>query len=45
MRVRRQTVEHPFGTIKAWIDAGPLFTESDPTVGPGSPATKGSREA
>jgi hypothetical protein len=45
MRVRRQTVGHPFGTIKAWIDAGPLFTESDPRVGPGSPATKGSREA
>lgn len=26
-------------------DAGPLFTESEPRVGPGSPATKGSREA
>jgi hypothetical protein len=21
MRVRRQTVEHPFGTIKAWMDS------------------------
>jgi hypothetical protein len=21
MRIRRQTVEHPFGTIKAWMGA------------------------
>ena len=25
MRVRRQTVEHPFGTIKAWMGATHFF--------------------
>jgi len=26
MRVRRQTVEHPFGTIKAWMGATHFLT-------------------
>ena len=32
MRVRRQTVEHPFGTIKAWMGADPL-PHPDPASG------------
>jgi len=26
MRIRRQTVEHPFGTIKAWMGASHFLT-------------------
>lgn len=28
MRIRRQTVEHPFGTIKAWMGATHFLTRS-----------------
>jgi hypothetical protein len=28
MRIRRQTVEHPFGTIKAWMGATHLLTRT-----------------
>jgi len=28
MRVRRQTVEHPFGTLKAWIGATHFVTRT-----------------
>jgi hypothetical protein len=28
MRVRRQTVEHPFGTIKAWMGATHFLTRT-----------------
>jgi transposase len=28
MRVRRQTVEHPFGTIKAWMGATHFVTKT-----------------
>jgi transposase len=28
MRVRRQTVEHPFGTIKAWTGATHFLTKT-----------------
>ena len=28
MQVRRETVEHPFGTIKAWMGATPLRDEN-----------------
>ena len=31
MGVRRQTVEHPFGTLKAWMGATP---DPDPRQGP-----------
>jgi hypothetical protein len=33
MRVRRQTVEHPFGTLKAWMGRHPL-PDPDPRQGP-----------
>lgn len=28
MRIRRQTVEHPFGTIKEWMGATHFLTRS-----------------
>ena len=28
MRIRRQTVEHPFGTIKAWMGATHFLTRT-----------------
>jgi transposase len=28
MRLRRQTVEHPFGTLKAWIGAKHFLTKT-----------------
>ena len=28
MRVRRQTVEHPFGTLKAWMGATHFLTRT-----------------
>jgi transposase len=28
MRVRRQTVEHPFGTLKAWMGATHFLTKT-----------------
>jgi transposase len=28
MRLRRQTVEHPFGTIKAWMGATHFLTKA-----------------
>ncbi len=28
MRIRRQTVEHPFGTLKAWMGATHFFTKT-----------------
>ena len=28
MRIRRQTVEHPFGTIKEWMGASHFLTRS-----------------
>jgi hypothetical protein len=32
MRTRRQTVEHPFGTIKAWMGATHFLTRTLPKV-------------
>ena len=32
MRIRRQTVEHPFGTIKAWMGATHFLTRSPEKV-------------
>ena len=32
MRVRRQTVEHPYGTIKAWMGATHFLTKTLPKV-------------
>lgn len=32
MRARRQTVEHPFGTIKAWMGATPFQMRTLPKV-------------
>ena len=32
MRLRRQTVEHPFGTLKAWMGATHFLTKSLPRV-------------
>ena len=32
MRVRRQTVEHPFGTLKAWMGATHFLTRTLPRV-------------
>jgi hypothetical protein len=33
MRVRRRTVEHPFGTLKMWMGATHLLTKTLPRVG------------
>ena len=32
MRLRRQTVEHPFGTLKAWMGATHFLTKKLPNV-------------
>ena len=32
MRVRRQTVEHPFGTFKAWMGTTHFLTKTLPKV-------------
>jgi transposase len=32
MRLRRQTVEHPFGTLKAWMGRTPFLTKTLPKV-------------
>jgi hypothetical protein len=32
MRTRRQTVEHPFGTMKAWMGATHFLTRTLPKV-------------
>jgi hypothetical protein len=32
MRIRRQTVEHPFGTLKAWMGATHFLTRTLPRV-------------
>ena len=32
MRIRRQTVEHPFGTIKSWMGATHFLTKTLPRV-------------
>ena len=32
MRVRRQTVEHPFGTLKAWMGSTHFLTKRLPRV-------------
>jgi transposase len=32
MRIRRQTVEHPFGTIKSWMGVAHFLTKSLPNV-------------
>ena len=32
MRVRRQTAEHPFGTLKAWMGATHFLTKTLPRV-------------
>ena len=32
MEVRRETVEHPFGTIKAWMGATHFLTKTLPKV-------------
>jgi hypothetical protein len=32
MEVRRQTVEHPFGTIKAWMGSAHFLTKTLPKV-------------
>jgi transposase len=31
-RIRRQTVEHPFGTLKAWMGAKHFLTKTMPRV-------------
>lgn len=31
-RIRRQTVEHPFGTLKAWMGATHFLTKTLPRV-------------
>ncbi len=31
-RIRRQTVEHPFGTLKAWMGATHFLTKTLPKV-------------
>jgi hypothetical protein len=31
-RLRRQTVEHPFGTLKAWMGASRFLTRTLPRV-------------
>ena len=28
MRIRRQTVEHPFGTIKSWVGSAHFLTKT-----------------
>jgi hypothetical protein len=33
MQLRRQTAEHPFGTLKAWMSATHLLTKRLPRVG------------
>lgn len=33
MRVRRQTVEHPFGTLKAWMGSTHFLTRTLKRVG------------
>lgn len=33
MRVRRATVEHPFGTLKQWMGSGQFLTKTLPNVG------------
>ncbi len=35
MRIRRQTVEHPFGTIKAWMGATHFLTRTIEKVSTG----------
>ena len=32
MRIRRQTVEHPFGTIKLWMGSAHFLTRTLPKV-------------
>ena len=32
MQVRRQTVEHPFATLKMWMGTSPLLTKTLPRV-------------
>ena len=32
MRIRRQTVEHPFGTIKSWMGVAHFLTKTLPNV-------------
>ena len=32
MRVRRQTAEHPFGTLKAWMGATHFLTRTLPRI-------------
>jgi hypothetical protein len=32
MQIRRQTVEHPIGTLKAWMGTTPLLTKTQPKV-------------
>jgi transposase len=32
MQIRRQTVEHPFATLKAWMGTTPLLTKTLPRV-------------
>ena len=32
MKIRRQTVEHPFGTLKAWMGATHFLTRTLPKV-------------
>ena len=32
MRIRRQTAEHPFGTLKAWMGATHFLTKTLPKV-------------
>ena len=32
MRVRRQTIEHPFGTIKSWMGWAHFLTKTLPRV-------------
>ena len=32
MRIRRQTVEHPYGTLKAWMGSAHLLTRTKDRV-------------
>ena len=34
MRIRKQTVEHPFGTLKAWMGSTHFLTKTLPKVSP-----------
>jgi hypothetical protein len=41
MRIRRQTVEHPFGTLKAWMGSTHFLTKTLDKVSTDEPAGAG----